>query len=285
MKKFLLMFCITFIGLGVATFDAQARRLGGGSSAGMKRDSSVMKRDAAPAQQALPAKQAATPQAATPPKSGMSRWLGPLAGLAAGIGLAALLSHFGMGEGMASMLMILALVIGAVFVFRLLFRRKQPTAQMQYAGAPARFEPVGEMGGGSTAAPPVTATAVNVPADFDVEGFLRQAKVNFIRLQAANDACNLEDIRQFTTPEMFAELRLELGERKSGTQHTDVEQLNAQLLDLATEAKRYVASVRFHGMIREEASAPVAAFDEVWHLTKSVDGSSGWVIAGIQQFE
>jgi predicted lipid-binding transport protein (Tim44 family) len=42
-------------------------------------------------------------------------------------------------------------------------------------------------------------------------------------------------------------------------------------------------SVRFHGLIREEQDAPAQDFDEVWNLTKPVDGSSGWVLAGIQQ--
>ncbi|MBI4986215.1 MAG: Tim44 domain-containing protein [Rhodocyclales bacterium] len=289
MKKMLVTFCAVFIGLGMLSFDAEAKRLGGGGSYGMKRDSGVMQRSAptAPAQQAIPAKPAATPQAPAPQPSGMSRWLGPLAGIAAGIGLAALLSHFGMGEGMANILLILALVMGAVFLFRLLARKRQPETAMQYAGAgapaPARFEPVAAPAGG--AAPAAAAPAANVPAGFDVEGFLRQAKLNFVRLQAANDTGNLDDIREFTTPEMFAEIKLELNDRSGKAQTTDVQQLNAALLDLTTEDKRYVASVRFHGMIVEEAGAAPAAFDEVWHLTKPVDGSGGWVIAGIQQFQ
>ncbi len=285
MNKLFVTLCAVFIGFGMLSFDAEARRLGGGGSFGMSRNSSTMNRSAAPAQQAVPAKPAATPQApAAPQPSGMSRWLGPLAGIAAGVGLAALLSHFGMGEGMGSILMILALVAGAVFLFRLLSRKSQPATAMQYsgAGAPSRFEPVSApLGGG--AAPAEAAAAAGVPAGFDVEGFLRQAKVNFVRLQAANDAGNIDDIRQFTGPEMFAEIKMQLDERGGKAQVTDVMQLNAQLLDLTTEEKRYIASVRFHGTIREEADAAPEAFDEVWHLTKPVDGSSGWVIAGIQQ--
>ncbi|MDO8931425.1 MAG: Tim44-like domain-containing protein [Rhodocyclaceae bacterium] len=288
MKKLFVTLCATFIGLGMLSFDAEAKRLGGGMSSGMKRDSGVMNRSATPAPTAptTAGKPAATPQAAAPAPSGMSRWLGPLAGIAAGVGLAALFSHLGMGEGMGSMLMILALVAGAFFLFRLLSRKRQPEAGMQYAGAgapaPAHFEPVSI---GGSAAPAAAAAAVNVPADFDVDGFLRNAKLNYVRLQAANDAGNLDDIRAFTSPEMFAEIKLQLDERGKVAQQTDVMQLNAQLLDLTTEDKRYIASVRFHGQIREEANAAPEAFDEVWHLTKPVDGATGWVIAGIQQFE
>ncbi len=276
------------LGVTLSSQDAEARRLGGGASSGMKRDSSVMQRQAIPPKPAAPAQNAA-PTPATPQPAGMSRWLGPLAGLAAGIGIASLLSHFGMGEGMSSIIMML-LIGGAVFfVIRMLMRRKAPQSEpMQYAGAgnvpgrlePTQFESAAPVGG---AAATSATNAASVPAGFDVEGFLRQAKLNFVRLQAANDAGNMDDIRAFTTPEMFAEIQLEYQERGKATQQTDVVQLNADLLDVSTEAARQIASVRFHGSIRETANAAPEAFDEVWHLTRPADASSGWVIAGIQQ--
>ncbi len=281
MKKILIAVFAAVVGLGFASDDAEAKRIGGGRSSGMQRDSSVMKRDAAPTQNAVPAKPAQP--AAAPQPSGMSRWLGPLAGLAAGIGLAALLSHFGLGEGFASILMMLLIAAAVFFVIRLLFRRSAPQSQpLQYAGggqaaAPIQFD-AAPAGGAAPAA------GGRIPAGFDVDGFLRQAKLNFVRLQAANDARNIEDVRNFTTPEMFAEIRLEMQERGDAPQQTDVVTLNADLLDVAEEARQYVASVRFHGSIRETAGAAPEAFDEVWHLTKPVDGSRGWAVAGIQQF-
>jgi predicted lipid-binding transport protein (Tim44 family) len=288
MKHILVALFAAFIGFGMLPLDAEAKRLGGGVSSGMKRDSSVMQRQAAPAptqSAAVPAKPApaAAPAPAAPQPSGMSRWLGPIAGIAAGIGLAALLSHFGMGEGVANFLMIALLVFAAIFVVRMLFARRQPQPAMQYAGgAPERFEPV-RMPAGGSAAP--AGEAASVPAGFDVEGFLRQAKLNFVRLQAANDAGNLDDIRQFTTPEMYAEIKLQHGERAAAAQTTDVVKLDAALLDFSTEDNRHVATVRFSGLISEEAGAPAQPFDEAWHLAKPVDGSGGWVIAGIQQFQ
>ncbi|MDD5175210.1 MAG: Tim44-like domain-containing protein [Sterolibacterium sp.] len=274
------------LGFFLSSFDAEAKRFGGGMSSGMKRDSGVMQRQAAPApsQAATPRPGAPTP---APAPSGMSRWLGPLAGLAAGIGIASLFSHFGMGEGMSSFFMML-LIGGAVFfLIRMLMRRNAtPTEPMQYAGAgrapvrlePTQFESVTPIGSAST-----SANAANIPAGFDVEGFLRQAKLNFVRLQAANDAGNMDDIRAFTTPEMYAEVQLEYQERGKAAQQTDVVQLNAGLLDMSTEGTRQIASVRFYGSIRETANTAPEAFDEVWHLTRPVDASSGWVIAGIQQ--
>lgn len=290
MKRLFIALFATLVGLGLFVQDAEAKRLGGSRSFGMSRDSSVMKREALPAKPATPTQNAAaapgakpTPAPAAQP-SGMRRWLGPLAGLAAGIGLAALFSHLGLGEGMANFVMLALLAMAAIFVIRLLFRRSAPQAAPQYAGAgnaePVRFEPITVAGG--TAATPA-AEAAHIPADFDVEGFLRQAKLNFIRLQAANDAGNMEDIKTFATPEVYAEVEMQYRERGGAKQQTDVVQLDAGLLDVASEDKRHVASVRFHGLIREAADAAPETFDEVWHLVKPTDGSEGWRVAGIQQ--
>lgn len=304
MKRLFIALLTATFGMGMFITDADAKRLGGGRSSGMTRDS-VMKREAtppapaAPAQSAAPApsvapaaaaaKPAATPPAAQP--GGMSRWLGPIAGIAAGIGLAAMLSHLGLGEEFASMLLMLLVVVAVFFVIRLLLRKRQaPGGTSQYAGAGVgaigtelRREPVAPLGTGATLEP--SPAQRNVLAGFDSEGFLRQAKLNFIRLQAANDAGNLEDIRAFTTPEMFAEIKLQMQERGAQPQQTDVVALDASMLDVSQEDGRYVASVRFHGSIREQADAAPTPFDEAWHLVKPVDGSSGWVIAGIQQMQ
>ena len=107
----------------------------------------------------------------------------------------------------------------------------------------------------------------------------------FIRLQAANDAGDLNDLRAFTTPEMFATVRLELQERGPTAQRTDVVRVDAEVLDVASEADRQIVSVRFHGLIREQLEGVAEPFDEIWHLVKPTDGSREWAIAGIQQAE
>ena len=284
MKNFALMLATVVLGFTLSVGDAEAaKRLGGGGSFGMQRQSVAPSKNttAAPTQNQTAAP-AAAPQA-QPKRS----WAGPLAGLAAGIGLAALASHFGFGEELASFMMmaLLAMVVIGVIGY---FMRKKAAAQgqgMQYAGAGAAYgnpAPVQDYVGGGSAA---TAATSAIPAGFDVEGFVRNAKVNFIRLQAANDAGNIEDIREFTSPEMFAEIKLAFGERGGATQKTDVVQLNAEVLDVSEEASRYVVSVRFHGLIREESNAAAEPFDEMWHMTKPRDGSRGWVLAGIQQIQ
>ena len=214
MKKIFFAMFLSFMALGLSMGDAEAKRLGGGRSVGMQRQ-------AVPTQQAArPAQQQAAPagtQAAAPRNS----WLGPIAGLAAGIGLAALFSHLGLGEGMANIAMIVLLAMAALFVFRLLSRRNAngpATQSMRYAGGPDQGGPVSmpaHLPSSSASGAPAA-----IPADFDAESFLRIAKLNFIRLQAANDVKNLEDIREFTTPEIFAEIKLQMEERGPGTQQT-----------------------------------------------------------------
>lgn len=291
MKRFLSFFAVVVLGLVLTLADAEAKRLGGGTSRGMQRDSVAQQRQANPAPGAPTQQQAASP--ATPqnpaaaPQAPKRNWLGPIAGLAAGLGLAALLSHFGLGEGLANVLMIVLLVLAAVVVFKMLFRRRggaTHSAPMQYAAAggsgPGTLAPSNWESARGSAAP---VPAGGIPADFDSAGFLRVAKVNFLRLQAAHDAGKLDDLREFTTPEMFAELRLDIDERKGAHQTTDVLDLDAQLIEVVSEGNRHIASVRFRGMVLEDKAGPATPFDEVWNLIKPVGGSGGWTVAGIQQ--
>ena len=136
---------------------------------------------------------------------------------------------------------------------------------------------------GAAAAATQASAPWGVPADFDTQAFLRNAKTYYIRLQAAWDAANINDIREFTTPEMFAELRMQIQERGASANHTDVVTLDAQLLGIENSGADHLASVKFSGMIREVENAPAEPFAEVWNLTKPASGQGGWTLAGIQQ--
>jgi predicted lipid-binding transport protein (Tim44 family) len=122
----------------------------------------------------------------------------------------------------------------------------------------------------------------NIPQNFDIDSFTKEAKRNFLRLQDANDRGDLVRLRQVTTQEMFDALKVDAGER-SGAQQTDVVKLDASLLELVTEGDLHWASVRFSGSIREDTKAAAEPFEEIWNLCKPVNGSSGWLLAGIQQ--
>jgi predicted lipid-binding transport protein (Tim44 family) len=310
MKRILLSMFIAALSLGFAATSVQAKRLGGGASQGMKRP--ITPRQQAPEapaqqQQAAPARQNAAPAtpnpAAAPAPAPRRSWLGPIAGIAAGLGIAALMSHFGLGAAMGNILTTVLLVLVAFFVVRWLLRRFAPSAArqgLQYAGAgagagsgagatPAANDTATWRSASSSVEPSFTPSPVvqpvgsSVPAGVDTAALERAAKMIFIRMQAANDASDLNDLRQFSTPEMFAAFSLDLQDRQSARQRTDVVQLDAQVLDWAEEAGQQIVSVRFHGLIREEADGTAAPFDEVWHLVRPTDGSREWAIAGIAQ--
>ncbi len=284
MKRFLLLLTIVISSLSLLATSAEAKsRFGGGSSIGKQRSMSPQQTQKAPA--AAPAPNAA-PAPAAPQPAG-NKWLGPLAGLAIGAGLGALFASGGLG-GLGGALggILMALAVGAVVMMLIsMFRKKQQQPAMQYAGAGAPYggsaEPVQQAATGSVAA--VAPVAGNIPGDFPVEAFLRSAKTSFIRLQAANDRKDLDDIREYTTPEMFAEISMQIRERDNTAQKTDVVTVNAELLEVAHENEIAIASVRMSGQLRENNSAP-ENFDEIWHVQKNTkDDKAVWLLSGIQQ--
>jgi predicted lipid-binding transport protein (Tim44 family) len=238
----------------------------------------------------------AAPAGAAPAASGASRWLGPIAGIAAGLGLAALLSHFGLPEGLGTFLLLALLAIGVVFAVRMLLARRQPKEPLAYAGSARpgitptfdksalpewggaqRVEPV--LGTGAVG--PTSTDGKSFPPGFDAAGFARHAKQQFIQLQSAHDAGDRDALRDVLTPEMYAEVVRDLG---TGTRSsTEVVNLDADVLEVVTEGDRHWASVRFTGKLRE-GGGPAQAFDEVWNLSKPIDGKTGWMLAGIQQY-
>ena len=318
MKKILLSTLIALSAFSMVATNADAKRLGGGGSVGHQ--STNVSRQAMPAPaspsagMARPSAPTAAP-AAVPAAKPASPLRGMLGGALLGLGAGALLSHFGLGGAMggmfSSILMIALLAVAGMFIFRM-FKRKNETmtpatayggsnssntieAEAPYARSTqpelASVAPSGSGSGfGSTSAiAPAAATAAanagtwTIPADFDVPAFLRNAKTYFIRLQAAWDKADLNDIREFTTTEMFAEFRLELQERGASANITDVVRLDAEMLGVETLNNEYLASVKFTGLIKEDPAADATQFAEVWNLSKPLNGQGGWVLAGIQQ--
>jgi predicted lipid-binding transport protein (Tim44 family) len=303
-------------------FDAEAqRRLGGGKSFG-KQSQQVQQRQATPPQQqtppqAAPAQQpgtAAAPAAATGTAAAAgaaAKTASPmrnlLIGAAAGLGLMALASWLGFGETLATIMLFVLLGIVLMMVVGYFMRRgaaqrgPQPAYQgAGYGNAPAApqpeatpqplqraaMEPAAGVRPGSAMDEFLRGGAVNpaqpwgIPAGFDTEGFLANAKGYYARLQAAWDSGNLEQLQEFTTNDMFIALTHELRAR-SGATKTEVVAMDAALLGIETLPTEHVASVRFTGTVKVDGE--VESVDEVWNLTKPVDGKHGWLLAGIQQ--
>jgi predicted lipid-binding transport protein (Tim44 family) len=301
MKKF--VFAVLLAATAItATQETLARPLGGGRSIG--RQSPTVARQAAPAAApaqapaAAPAvapaaaKPAAPAPAALPPaapaKPGM--WKRIVGGALLGLGLGALFSHLGIGGAMASalgaLLMIVLLVLLVLLIVRVLRKSAAPQPAPLFSGygdirhTPAGGEPSAFQ---AAVAMPGQSAPWGVPPDFDAHGFLRMAKSSFLRMQAAWDKGDVQDLREFTTPQVFAELRMQITERAGATEFTDVVTIEAQLLGIETSGDDYLASVKFTGMMKNAPNAPAAPFTEVWNMAKPLEGGRDWLLAGIQQ--
>jgi predicted lipid-binding transport protein (Tim44 family) len=309
MKK-LVSLLILSLSFALATVDAEAaRRFGGGGNLGKQRPAPTMREapkeaPAAPSQAAKPGQPAPAPTATpapVPPKPGfMSRFGGLIAGLGIGALLGSLFGGGAFGNAMGGILMLL-LFAGLLFlVFRMIAARRSPPPAFEGPAARSSFEPdaasprpvfngIGSAVPQGAAAVPGSRTFESgfsspLPPDFNREAFLRVAKTSFIRLQAANDAKDLDDIRDYTTPEMYAEISMQLQDRGNDTQKTEIVSVDAQLADYALEGDYEIASVRFFGLIREVPGANPEPFDELWHVRKKAnDARASWLIAGIQQ--
>jgi predicted lipid-binding transport protein (Tim44 family) len=124
-----------------------------------------------------------------------------------------------------------------------------------------------------------------VPEGFDADAFLDAAKRNFVVLQQAWDAADLARLGEMMTDDMLANVQAQLAERGDQPNRTDVVTLQATLLGVEDLGVHFLASVEFSGMIREEISAGASPFREIWNLTKSHDGGSGWLLAGVQALQ
>lgn len=307
------------------SFDAEARRAGGGSSVGRQSTNVTQQRQATTpptAASTTTASTAATAGAAgaastAAARSGMSRWLGPIAGIAAGLGIAALLSSMGLGgaflEFMSSLLLIGLLVFAVIFIVRRLRGSGSRPALQQVGGQgmqrqgfndpqgglqplrPAPEQPPAQAPVVAPAAASVASAAVVapvavpappvdqswfIPGDFDTATFLANAKARFVEIQAIWDSGNIEKLRDYMTDDLVAEVKPEILARTEPS-ITEVVLLNAELLGIEAVSDGHLASVRFSGMLREEKGAEAFRFEEVWNLYKGEN--SGWLLAGIQQ--
>jgi len=300
--KSLFVLAATVVTAAALTFSciADAKRLGSGRSFGMQRQySAPAPAPAAPASKGaasdpvMPAQpSAAAPRTATPTApvapatSGMSRWLGPIAGIAAGLGLAALMSHLGLSETFGSLLLVGLVALGGILLVR---RFLAPRSAARPVGVNTGvFAPSPPQPRASRVEPTLARTtavpATSLPPGFDAEPFLQQAKLQFRRLQGAYDVGDRTLLSDVMTPAFFAEVSRELDER-SAHAPTEIVVLNARIREVVTEGSQHVASVQFDGLVREDGAAQPQTFAEIWNLTKPVDGSSGWLLAGIQQSE
>jgi predicted lipid-binding transport protein (Tim44 family) len=263
MRHFIIYFFITLLSLGFMVQNVEAARFGGGRSFGVQRSHSSLFSQRTPHQSSSAFGQR-SPQGI--------KWGSVLGGLLAGGLLASLFMGHGIGSGIIAWLILGSLIF---FVFGFLRKRMQPSTQ-SYS-----FQNMASNASSYVNAAQGGSPFVNQPTGFEAEEFLRAAKVIFIRLQAAYDQKNLHDILTFTAPDVFAEIKMQLDEQGNEPNKTDVEKLNAELLDASKQVHETIASVRFTGFIKEN-NAPTSSLDEIWHFRQDINNNA-WIVVGIQQ--
>lgn len=262
MRSLLSCVLIALLSFGLLINEASAKRFGSGRSFGVQRSHS-----------SLFSSNKTQNTSSLGQKVNKSKWGGILGGMLVGGLLASLFMGHGFANGIMSWLLLAA---AAYFIINFFRRRMQPAMQTAQA-SPFRQtttnSPFNQYYASNTSASSQTSDSLG-------ENFLRDAKVMFIRLQAAYDQKNLADLKAFTLPEVFAEIKMQLDERGDESNVTEVINLNAELLDVSKQSYSTMASVRFTGSIKENNE--VNSLDEIWHF-RQLENSNEWAVGGIQQ--
>lgn len=279
--RWLLPFLTVFLMVGMTIPDAEARRMGGGKSFGaapMHKSQPAQRQQSQ--QQAAPRNQQQNPAAT----SGASRWLGPLAGIAAGGLLASML----FGDGFQGLQMFDILIFGliAFVLFKLFRRRSAPVMQHQPhpAGGPVEHPQQQNWPTQATAAeqPFVQPVTMQAPAWFDADSFLKGAEEHFFTLQRHwrdGDTAGMAEYLDPTLLQQMLAARAEAPPSSNGF----VEELEVRLEGIEQRDGRTIATVGFTGLDRDFPADEGERFDESWRLERADGENQPWVICGIRQ--
>lgn len=289
MKRFLSIAMALCIGLTMSLDANAAKRFGGGKSSGAAptHQTSQMAPSSAAGGAAATAGAAGAAGAATK-ASGASRWLGPLAGIAAG----GLLASMFMGDGFQGMQIfdILIMAVIAFLVFRFIAaRRRKQQEHMAPAGAPMQREvfeqkptAMGSIFGGS-AAPAAARPVINAPAWFNENNFIEAARNHFQSLQQHWDANEMDKIAEFVTPQLLEFLKRERADLGDGFQSTYIDNLQVQLDGVDDRADKTIATLTFSGVSKSSRFDQGEVFSESWNLERAQGENQPWLVAGIRQ--
>ncbi len=278
MQRVLSIFMALCISLTFA-LDAHAKRFGGGKSFGSA--PSHQTRQAPQQTQAAPSQ--AGKQAAAAP-SGASRWLGPLAGLAAG----GLLASMFMGDGFEGIQFMDILIFGliAFLLFRFLAARRRQQQPAMAGHTPMQREmpqqPATSIFGGS-AAPVAAAPVINAPAWFNEQNFVAAAREHFLSLQQHWDANEMDKIAEFVTPQLLGFLKQERAEIGDAYQSTYIDDLQIQLDGVDDNAEKTTATLTFSGVAKTSRFDQGEPFSESWRMERVQGENQPWLVAGIRQ--
>ncbi|QLF93683.1 TIM44-like domain-containing protein [Pseudomonas sp. ABC1] len=279
MQRVLSLFMALSLCVGLTfSIDAEARRMGGGKSFG-----SAPSHQTRQAQPTNASKAAAPAAAGAAAAGGASRWLGPLAGLAAG----GLLASMFMGEGFEGIQFMDILIFGGIafLLFRFLAARRRQQQPVVAGHAPLQREAAPQVSifGGSAAPVASAAPAINAPAWFNEQSFVSAAREHFLSLQQHWDANEMDKIAEFVTPQMFDFLKRERAELGDGYQSTYIDGLEIQLEGVDDNPDKTVATLTFSGVSKNSRFDQGEAFSESWRMERLQGENQPWLVAGIRQ--
>ncbi|NUT86591.1 Tim44 domain-containing protein [Pseudomonas corrugata] len=288
MKRFLSIAMALCIGLTMAIDANAAKRFGGGKSAGAAptHQTSQMAPSSAAGPTAATAGAAGAAGAATK-AGGASRWLGPLAGIAAG----GLLASMFMGGGFQGMqifdILILAVIAFLVFRFIAARRRKQQEQYAPAGHAPMQRETFNQQPAGGSifggSAPVAARPVINAPAWFNERNFVEAARTHFHSLQQHWDANEMDKIAEFVTPQLLEFLKRERADLGDGYQSTYIDNLQVQLDGVDDRADKTIATLTFSGVSKDSRFDQGEAFSESWNMERAQGENQPWLVAGIRQ--
>jgi len=306
--------CVPLVALAVLLMSidfAEAKRMGGGSSFGSKDSYSKSYDKPTPPNKNMTTERQATPsqQPNAAPGGFMSRF-GGVGGMLGGLLVGGLLGSllFGGGGGGFGILEILLLGVAGFMLFRFIRSRRAAQAgqatrmeqaapmggdRLAYSAPVGNYAPGGNadgwacvrstpggLGGSADIAPPV------MPAGLDETEFLAGAKALYARLQASWDRRDLDDIRGFTSPEVYAEISRQAKEDPAPGK-TDILMVEAQVVEAGTQGTQTVISVLYDVLLREDqADSRPSKVREVWHIRRDESAPNPqWTLEGIQQLD
>lgn len=308
------LICFLAIGSFVATEFAEARKFGGSKSFGSRPSQQTpaqrpaqTQRETPNQQQTQQNRQTGQQQTAqqTPARSGLGGMFGGmLGGLLLGGLIGSLLSG---GLGAFSGINFLDILVfgGILFLLYRFFRSRRPATQsagpmgapspLAQPARPAQPTQVHHRSATHNSSPEKSAwdalnsepagtssPEVKIPEGFDVDDFLTGAKAAYTRLQNSWNNRDLDDIRNFTTREVFAEIKRQQSSAPLMGQ-TELLVVEASLLEVREEDDDTVCSVLFDVLLREDPLEEAKQTQEIWHFSRPSDGTGMWLLEGIQQ--
>lgn len=278
MKHFIVLLSLVSF-LFTASFNAEARKKFGSKSSGKTHQTQTTQQKQQTDTQALNAKSTTKPKSS---KKGIMA--GVLGGLLAGGLIAAMLGDD--FEGFQFLEMIL-LAAAAFLIFKLvkgmLARKQQPS----YAGAPPmggynntpppqQFQSQGPIGGGFGA----SSVPMNLPRDFDINGFLQGARQHYQTIQTAWNNNDFSTVSEYLSPELVEEFKRE--REQQGDVNTEVMFVDAELVRADTRPDVWEVSIKFTGKYRDLGDMQEEPIHEIWHLERKTTGEAPWLIVGVE---